>query len=151
MFYYNGLEKHSLRNNWTISTQVAVDGIWKSCPRSGGLIQFPGFNGRHFCLSPSTLDWYQLAQFFCFLTCLVQVNWHVLLIMSFVARVSFVCLGSVLIHVASAEIVLMEGVTAFWGFMVMIVANVSFISLSFNFRSCTKDDTKLVLYLLSWI
>ncbi|TVU45241.1 hypothetical protein EJB05_04719, partial [Eragrostis curvula] len=25
--------------------EVAVDGIWKSCPQSGGPVQFPGFNG----------------------------------------------------------------------------------------------------------
>jgi len=33
--------------------QVAVDGVWKVCPRAGGPIQFPGFNGQYllvFCL-----------------------------------------------------------------------------------------------------
>lgn len=28
--------------------QVAVDGIWKVCPESGGPIQFPGFNGTQY-------------------------------------------------------------------------------------------------------
>lgn len=26
--------------------QVAVDGIWKACPDTGGPVQFPGFNGN---------------------------------------------------------------------------------------------------------
>ncbi|GJM96498.1 hypothetical protein PR202_ga13338 [Eleusine coracana subsp. coracana] len=37
----NGCYQHRCTNN---SLEVAVDGIWKSCPRSGGPVQFPGFN-----------------------------------------------------------------------------------------------------------
>ncbi|XLR23392.1 hypothetical protein S83_051292 [Arachis hypogaea] len=28
--------------------KVAVDGIWKVCPRAGGPIQFPGFNREYY-------------------------------------------------------------------------------------------------------
>ncbi|RLN19843.1 uncharacterized protein C2845_PM02G04150 [Panicum miliaceum] len=37
----NGCYQHRCTNN---SLEVAVDGIWKSCPQSGGPVQFPGFN-----------------------------------------------------------------------------------------------------------
>ncbi|KAL2583460.1 hypothetical protein AAZV13_14G072200 [Glycine max] len=38
----NGCYQHKCINN---SLEVAVDGIWKVCPRAGGPILFPGFNG----------------------------------------------------------------------------------------------------------
>ncbi|KAK1392506.1 putative Metalloendopeptidase [Heracleum sosnowskyi] len=31
------------------SLEVAVDGIWKVCPKLGGPVQFPGFNGELIC------------------------------------------------------------------------------------------------------
>ncbi|KAG4953469.1 hypothetical protein JHK87_039063 [Glycine soja] len=37
----NGCYQHKCINN---SLEVAVDGIWKVCPRAGGPILFPGFN-----------------------------------------------------------------------------------------------------------
>uniref|UniRef100_A0A0A9CYA3 EGF-like domain-containing protein n=1 Tax=Arundo donax TaxID=35708 RepID=A0A0A9CYA3_ARUDO len=42
----NGCYQHRCTNN---SLEVAVDGIWKSCPQSGGSVQFPGFNGELIC------------------------------------------------------------------------------------------------------
>ncbi|KAK7291166.1 hypothetical protein RIF29_06094 [Crotalaria pallida] len=42
----NGCYQHRCINN---SLEVAVDGIWKACPRAGGSIQFPGFNGELMC------------------------------------------------------------------------------------------------------
>ncbi|KAK4429151.1 Leishmanolysin-like peptidase [Sesamum alatum] len=42
----NGCYQHRCINN---SLEVAVDGIWKVCPESGGPIQFPGFNGELIC------------------------------------------------------------------------------------------------------
>ncbi|KAK4276611.1 hypothetical protein QN277_014740 [Acacia crassicarpa] len=42
----NGCYQHRCINN---SLEVAVDGIWKLCPRTGGPIQFPGFNGELIC------------------------------------------------------------------------------------------------------
>ncbi|XP_027329186.1 uncharacterized protein LOC113845803 isoform X2 [Abrus precatorius] len=42
----NGCYQHRCINN---SLEVAVDGIWKVCPRAGGSIQFPGFNGELIC------------------------------------------------------------------------------------------------------
>lgn len=42
----NGCYQHRCTNN---SLEVAVDGIWKSCPQSGGPVQFPGFNGELIC------------------------------------------------------------------------------------------------------
>ncbi|KAL1353747.1 uncharacterized protein [Arachis hypogaea] len=42
----NGCYQHRCINN---SLEVAVDGIWKVCPRAGGPIQFPGFNGELIC------------------------------------------------------------------------------------------------------
>ncbi|KAK7321737.1 hypothetical protein VNO77_32636 [Canavalia gladiata] len=42
----NGCYQHRCINN---SLEVAVDGIWKVCPRAGGSILFPGFNGELIC------------------------------------------------------------------------------------------------------
>ncbi|KAL4296012.1 hypothetical protein GQ457_12G019190 [Hibiscus cannabinus] len=42
----NGCYQHRCVNN---SLEVAVDGIWKLCPKSGGPVQFPGFNGELIC------------------------------------------------------------------------------------------------------
>ncbi|KAL2973919.1 hypothetical protein AAZX31_14G074500 [Glycine max] len=42
----NGCYQHKCINN---SLEVAVDGIWKVCPRAGGPILFPGFNGELIC------------------------------------------------------------------------------------------------------
>ncbi|KAK7310453.1 hypothetical protein RJT34_07992 [Clitoria ternatea] len=42
----NGCYQHRCINN---SLEVAVDGIWKVCPHTGGSIQFPGFNGELIC------------------------------------------------------------------------------------------------------
>ncbi|KAE8727900.1 Metalloendopeptidase / zinc ion binding protein isoform 3 [Hibiscus syriacus] len=42
----NGCYQHRCVNN---SLEVAVDGIWKVCPKSGGPVQFPGFNGELIC------------------------------------------------------------------------------------------------------
>ncbi|KAK4796809.1 hypothetical protein SAY86_029135 [Trapa natans] len=42
----NGCYQHRCVNN---SLEVAVDGIWKVCPASGGPMQFPGFNGELIC------------------------------------------------------------------------------------------------------
>ncbi|KAE9586174.1 putative leishmanolysin [Lupinus albus] len=42
----NGCYQHRCINN---SLEVAVDGIWKVCPRDSGSIQFPGFNGELIC------------------------------------------------------------------------------------------------------
>ncbi|XP_047157169.1 uncharacterized protein LOC124828014 [Vigna umbellata] len=42
----NGCYQHRCINN---SLEVAVDGIWKVCPQTGGPIQFPGFNGELIC------------------------------------------------------------------------------------------------------
>ncbi|EEE59869.1 hypothetical protein OsJ_12457 [Oryza sativa Japonica Group] len=42
----NGCYQHRCTNN---SLEVAVDGIWKSCPQTGGPVQFPGFNGELIC------------------------------------------------------------------------------------------------------
>ncbi|KAI4998145.1 hypothetical protein ZWY2020_053487 [Hordeum vulgare] len=42
----NGCYQHRCTNN---SLEVAVDGVWKSCPESGGPVQFPGFNGDLIC------------------------------------------------------------------------------------------------------
>ncbi|KAG0610529.1 hypothetical protein M758_7G072700 [Ceratodon purpureus] len=38
----NGCYMHRCANN---SLQIAVDNVWKTCPREGGPIEFPGFNG----------------------------------------------------------------------------------------------------------
>ena len=40
----NGCYMHRCANN---SLQIAVDNVWKTCPREGGPIEFPGFNGTH--------------------------------------------------------------------------------------------------------
>ncbi|XP_062160225.1 uncharacterized protein LOC133867467 [Alnus glutinosa] len=42
----NGCYQHRCINN---SLEVAIDGMWKACPESGGPIQFPGFNGELMC------------------------------------------------------------------------------------------------------
>ncbi|XP_057516863.1 uncharacterized protein LOC130798035 [Amaranthus tricolor] len=42
----NGCYQHRCINN---TLEVAVDGVWKACPASGGHIQFPGFNGELVC------------------------------------------------------------------------------------------------------
>ncbi|XP_022772792.1 leishmanolysin-like peptidase isoform X1 [Durio zibethinus] len=42
----NGCYQHRCVNN---SLEVAVDGIWKVCPKAGGPVQFPGFNGELIC------------------------------------------------------------------------------------------------------
>lgn len=42
----NGCYQHRCTNN---SLEVAVDGVWKPCPESGGPVQFPGFNGDLIC------------------------------------------------------------------------------------------------------
>ncbi|CAN1273564.1 Leishmanolysin-like peptidase [Linum perenne] len=42
----NGCYQHRCVNN---SLEVAVDGKWKVCPRAGGPVQFPGFNGELVC------------------------------------------------------------------------------------------------------
>ncbi|KMT19291.1 hypothetical protein BVRB_1g012970 [Beta vulgaris subsp. vulgaris] len=42
----NGCYQHRCMNT---TLEVAVDGIWKSCPVAGGHIQFPGFNGELVC------------------------------------------------------------------------------------------------------
>lgn len=42
----NGCYQHRCINN---TLQVAVDDMWKTCPESGGPIQFPGFNGELIC------------------------------------------------------------------------------------------------------
>lgn len=42
----NGCYQHRCANN---SLEVAVDGIWRVCPKAGGPIQFPGFNGELIC------------------------------------------------------------------------------------------------------
>uniref|UniRef100_A0A1D1YLX8 Leishmanolysin-like peptidase n=1 Tax=Anthurium amnicola TaxID=1678845 RepID=A0A1D1YLX8_9ARAE len=42
----NGCYKHRCIKN---SLEVAVDGIWKTCPEAGGPVQFPGFNGELIC------------------------------------------------------------------------------------------------------
>ncbi|PIN03756.1 Leishmanolysin-like peptidase (Peptidase M8 family) [Handroanthus impetiginosus] len=42
----NGCYQHRCVNN---SLEVAVDGIWKVCPVSGGPVKFPGFNGELIC------------------------------------------------------------------------------------------------------
>ncbi|KAL8230866.1 hypothetical protein R6Q57_000644 [Mikania cordata] len=42
----NGCYQHRCIN---MTLEVAVDGIWKSCPEVGGPVQFPGFNGELIC------------------------------------------------------------------------------------------------------
>ncbi|KAL3640812.1 hypothetical protein CASFOL_015780 [Castilleja foliolosa] len=42
----NGCYQHRCLNN---SLEVAVDGVWRSCPEAGGPIQYPGFNGELIC------------------------------------------------------------------------------------------------------
>lgn len=42
----NGCYQHRCIND---TLQVAVDGMWKTCPESGGPILFPGFNGELIC------------------------------------------------------------------------------------------------------
>lgn len=42
----NGCYQHRCANN---TLEIAVDGVWKACPESGGPIQFPGFNGELVC------------------------------------------------------------------------------------------------------
>lgn len=42
----SGCYQHRCRNK---SLEVAVDGIWKTCPKKGGPIQFSGFNGELIC------------------------------------------------------------------------------------------------------
>ncbi|KAK8677615.1 hypothetical protein V6N13_143141 [Hibiscus sabdariffa] len=42
----NGCYQHRCVNN---SLEVGVDGIWKACPKAGGPVQFPGFNGELIC------------------------------------------------------------------------------------------------------
>ncbi|KAJ4815085.1 Leishmanolysin-like peptidase [Rhynchospora pubera] len=42
----NGCYQHRCINN---TLQVAVDGLWKACPVTGGPMQFPGFNGELIC------------------------------------------------------------------------------------------------------
>ncbi|CAI9777817.1 unnamed protein product [Fraxinus pennsylvanica] len=42
----NGCYQHRCVNN---TLEVAVDGIWKVCPESGGPVQYPGFNGELIC------------------------------------------------------------------------------------------------------
>ncbi|XP_020244315.1 uncharacterized protein LOC109822512 [Asparagus officinalis] len=42
----NGCYQHRCLNN---TLEVAVDGIWKTCPEAGGPVQFPGFNGELIC------------------------------------------------------------------------------------------------------
>ncbi|PQQ13587.1 leishmanolysin [Prunus yedoensis var. nudiflora] len=42
----NGCYQHRCVNN---SLEVAVDGMWKVCPETGGPLQFPGFNGELLC------------------------------------------------------------------------------------------------------
>ncbi|CAK8568971.1 unnamed protein product [Lathyrus sativus] len=42
----NGCYQHRCINS---SLEIAVDGIWKACPRAGGPILFPGFNGELIC------------------------------------------------------------------------------------------------------
>ncbi|CAJ2643108.1 unnamed protein product [Trifolium pratense] len=48
----NGCYQHRCINS---SLEVAVDGIWKVCPRAGGPILFPGFNGELICPAYSEL------------------------------------------------------------------------------------------------
>lgn len=42
----NGCYLHRCSNN---SLEISVDGVWKTCPREGGRIEFPGFNGNLEC------------------------------------------------------------------------------------------------------
>ncbi|KAL3639226.1 hypothetical protein CASFOL_017133 [Castilleja foliolosa] len=42
----NGCYQHRCLNN---SLEVAVDGVWRTCPKAGGPIQYPGFNGELIC------------------------------------------------------------------------------------------------------
>ncbi|CAN6448010.1 unnamed protein product [Victoria cruziana] len=42
----NGCYQHRCTKK---SLEVAVDGVWKVCPESGGPVQFPGFNGELIC------------------------------------------------------------------------------------------------------
>ncbi|KAJ8494139.1 hypothetical protein OPV22_015860 [Ensete ventricosum] len=42
----NGCYQHRCTNN---TLEVAVDGVWKVCPESGGPVQFSGFNGELIC------------------------------------------------------------------------------------------------------
>ncbi|XP_076940434.1 uncharacterized protein LOC143609606 [Bidens hawaiensis] len=42
----NGCYQHRCIN---MTLEVAVDGIWKSCPEAGGPVQFPGFHGELIC------------------------------------------------------------------------------------------------------
>ncbi|CAM6102918.1 unnamed protein product [Calypogeia fissa] len=42
----NGCYQHRCKNH---SLEVAVDGMWKVCPKEGGPVQFSGFNGDLIC------------------------------------------------------------------------------------------------------
>ncbi|KAJ7558534.1 hypothetical protein O6H91_04G044600 [Diphasiastrum complanatum] len=44
----NGCYQHRCTNR---VLEVAVDGIWRTCPENGGAIHFPGFNGELMCPS----------------------------------------------------------------------------------------------------
>ncbi|KAI5056639.1 hypothetical protein GOP47_0028826 [Adiantum capillus-veneris] len=48
----SGCYRHRCRNH---TLEVAVDGVWNSCPEKGGSIQFPGFNGDLICPSYNEL------------------------------------------------------------------------------------------------
>lgn len=45
----NGCYLHRCAND---VLEVAVDGVWKTCPREGGRLKFPGFNGMHLYYTP---------------------------------------------------------------------------------------------------
>lgn len=38
-------QEKNLKDANVCDPQVAVDGVWKTCQRDGGPIEFPGFNG----------------------------------------------------------------------------------------------------------
>jgi hypothetical protein len=88
----NGCYMHRCANS---TLQIAVDNVWKTCPREGGPIEFPGFNGT------CSLDLFEeFCKSFCWIRRLLtgglitQGTWSVRCTMSFVMTRSCRDLGS---------------------------------------------------------